>query len=151
MQQNILVHQPNTPAGHAAYTQQLSTYKTRHGDSFPDERRPYPLTPGTEPLHSGACYNCAQSGHMAKDREGNATCPNPGAIPEPERRWRNTAGHIYRTSRRTIIPTEIRYIDTPAQPFYDPSTDSWFTLDYGGEDYAHAYGDNQGKGQGSSE
>ncbi|KAF8198660.1 hypothetical protein K438DRAFT_1966628 [Mycena galopus ATCC 62051] len=151
MQRNLPIHQPNTAPGLTAYTQQITTYNARHGEgALPNECRPYPLTPGTESLDSGACYTCAQRGHIAKDRDGNVTCPNPTAIPELERRWRNIAGFIYRMNRPAAAPAEIRYVGA-TQPFYDPNTDSYFTLEYESNGYAHSYGDEQGKGQGSSE
>ncbi|KAJ7934748.1 hypothetical protein B0H13DRAFT_1855039 [Mycena leptocephala] len=112
LQQNLPPHHPNTPAGHAAYTQ--------------------------------------QGGHLAKDRDGNPTCPNPSAIPEPERRWRNIAGFIYRTNRQTAAPVDFRYVN-PVQPFYDPNTQTYFTLEYVDDGYTYGYDDEQGKGQGLSE
>jgi hypothetical protein len=87
---------------------------------------------------------------LAKDREGNPTCPNPSAIPDPERRWRNIAGFIYRMNRQAAPPTEMRYVSA-VQPFYDPNTNTYFTLDYEDSSHAYAYEDEQGKGQGSSE
>jgi hypothetical protein len=131
--------------------QQIVTYKSVHGEStLPNEHRPYPLTPGTAPLDSGACYNCAQSGHLAKDRKGNPTCPNPSSIPDPERHWRNIAGFIYRMNRQASPPTEMRYVNT-VQPYYDPNTNSYFTLAYANGGHRYAYEEEQGKGQGSSE
>jgi hypothetical protein len=151
LQRNLPVHHPNTPAGRDGYVQQIATYKSVHGEStLPNKRHPYPLTPGTAPLDSGACYNCAQSGHLAKDREGNLTCPNPSSIPDPKRRWRNIAGFIYRMNRQASPPTEMRYVNT-VQPYYDPNTNSYFMLDYDNSGHTYAYEEEQGKGQGSSE
>ncbi|KAJ6603400.1 hypothetical protein DFH09DRAFT_1354627 [Mycena vulgaris] len=153
LEEKILPHHPNTTEGRAAYAQQIAAYQAEHRDLLPTERRPYPLTPGTEPLDSGACFNCGQFGHMAKDRDQNPTCPNPNAIPVPERRWRNIANFIYRMTRRSnpSPPVDIRYVSAPAQPFYDPNTGSYFTLDYGDDAYAYEYAGEQGKGPGSSE
>ncbi|KAK6984430.1 hypothetical protein R3P38DRAFT_2576036 [Favolaschia claudopus] len=138
-------HHPNTGAGQTAYAKQVVEYKSRFGDlAQPNEFRPYPLTPGTQPLDAGACYDCGQHGHVAKDRQGNPTCPTPQALPEPERRWRSIAGYIYRLGRPNNPPVEIRYVATSSSPlpFYDRDTDSYFIYEYD---------DEQGKGQGSSE
>ncbi|KAJ7868208.1 hypothetical protein B0H14DRAFT_3441353 [Mycena olivaceomarginata] len=59
---------------------------------------------------------------------------------------KNIAGFIYRMNRPIATPIEMRFVNA-VQPFYDPNTDSYFTLDYG-DGYSYAYDDEQGKGQG---
>ncbi|KAK7033710.1 hypothetical protein R3P38DRAFT_2519578 [Favolaschia claudopus] len=142
MERNLPPHHPNTGAGQAAYAQQVVEYKSKYGDNpSPNEFRPYPLTPGTQPLDAGACYDCGHRGHVAKDRQGNPTCPTPQALPELERRWRSIAGYIYRLGRPNNPPVDVRYVAT-SSGFYDRDTDSYFVYEYD---------DEQGKGQGSSE
>jgi hypothetical protein len=43
----------------------------------------------------------------------------------------------------------MRYVNA-VQPYYDPNTNSYFTLDYDNGGHTYAYEEEQGKGQGSS-
>ncbi|KAJ7239065.1 hypothetical protein C8J57DRAFT_1372985 [Mycena rebaudengoi] len=55
-----LVQHADTPAGHAAYQQQVQAWKTANPTKFNggDEFAPYPLTPGTDAVGTGECFDC---------------------------------------------------------------------------------------------
>ncbi|KAG6912355.1 hypothetical protein DXG01_015216, partial [Tephrocybe rancida] len=78
---------PDTPAGRALYDTQVVDWNKRNGTKGPNETRPYPLRPGSQPVATGDCWACGLSGHK------NGTCSNSKA-PEHETRWRYIASTI---------------------------------------------------------
>jgi len=95
LQPNSLPHQPNTDEGRARYQAQVEEWHRKHGaypQTRPDEYKPYPLTPGTQPVSSGACFNCG--GKHGERKHFQRDCPvkdQPGSLPMPERAFRAIA------------------------------------------------------------
>lgn len=92
LQRHSLPHEPDTPDGQARYTEQVRVWHQKHGPYplvKPDEQRPYPLTPGTLPVSSGACFNCG--GKHGDKKHYQRDCPvrdQEGSLPLPERAFR---------------------------------------------------------------
>ncbi|KAJ7114885.1 hypothetical protein C8R44DRAFT_880945 [Mycena epipterygia] len=85
----VTIH-PRTPAGQAAYAQQITAYTQAHGAGKPSEDRPYPLTPGTAAVGSGECHQCGQIGHFFD----KCTVAAERRVPETELRWRQIVQSI---------------------------------------------------------
>ncbi|TEB21504.1 hypothetical protein FA13DRAFT_1799723, partial [Coprinellus micaceus] len=79
VKRNTISIQPDTPAGRDQYNIQANQYLAEHGTKKPNEYRPYPPTPGSQPLASG--------------------CQRPPA-PRREFTWRQVAGGIENRVRR---------------------------------------------------
>src|SRR5882762_5626571 len=61
LQCTSLPHQPDIDEGRARYQAQVEDWHQKHGtypQAKPNEYRPHPLTPGTQPISLGACFNC---------------------------------------------------------------------------------------------
>ncbi|KAJ6600454.1 hypothetical protein DFH09DRAFT_1302927 [Mycena vulgaris] len=79
-----------TPAGQAAYAQQIIAYTQAHSTGKPFEDRPYPLTPGTVAVGSGECHQCGQIGHFFD----KCTVTAERRVLEMELRWRQIVQSI---------------------------------------------------------
>lgn len=83
----------DTDDGHAQHRAQCAAWHAANPTIKPDERHPYPLTPGTAPVGSFECWGCGQKGH--RQDAGQGICPGD-RLPEPERDWRRIASYITR-------------------------------------------------------
>jgi hypothetical protein len=95
LQRNLLTHHPDSEAGWTAYRTQIEAWHRKHGQYpqvSPNELKPYPLTPGTQPVSSGACFNCGGKHGDAKHMQFD--CPVkrlPGSVLAAERAFRSVA------------------------------------------------------------
>lgn len=103
LQRNTMPHYPNTAVGRATYQDQVTEYQTHHGNSKPDEHRPYPLTPGTLPVNTGACFAC---GTDNPTKHQSFACPNP-ALPDLEHRFRTIAAVCHGIIRGPAVPAGV--------------------------------------------
>jgi len=78
---------PNTAAGRVLYMAQIVAYLAMSNGRGPNEFRPHPLSPGTNPVTSGECWTCGFTGHM------RAACVGT-PIPQLEQKWRSLAASI---------------------------------------------------------
>lgn len=114
LQRNSLPQQPDTEAGHVRYRQQIDEWQRKHGtypNVSPDEFKPYPLTPGTKAVSTGACFNCG--GKFGDHIRPN--CPvnrMAGSVPAPERTFRVVAAVCHGLIRGPVAPTS----QTPPTP-----------------------------------
>ncbi|KAJ7930205.1 hypothetical protein B0H13DRAFT_2309904 [Mycena leptocephala] len=100
---------PRTPAGLAAYNQQIAAYTQKHGARRPSEERPYPLSPGSVAVGSGECHKCGLVGHYSADSECTTTLNL--LIPEIEMRWRQIVQFIRtRVARTTPTATAVNIV-----------------------------------------
>jgi hypothetical protein len=77
-----------------------------HPAASPDEIKPYPLTPGTQSISSGACFNCGGKHGDTKDMQFD--CPIkrlPGLVPAAERVFRSVTAFCYRLICAPTAPT----------------------------------------------
>ena len=95
-----LPQHPDTTEGHTQHRAQCAAWHTANPTSKPDERHPYPLTPGTSPVGSFECWSCGQRGH--RQGAGQGICPGD-QLPEPERDWRRIASFITREFNKTRL------------------------------------------------
>ncbi|KIM72081.1 hypothetical protein PILCRDRAFT_16460 [Piloderma croceum F 1598] len=103
-----MLHHPNTPQGLAAYALQVTAWKTTNPMKYSggDEFAPYPLTPGTEAVGKGECFEC---GHR-HSRTGQHT--GPLVDPGETHYWR-VANRILRDSRaeaNEVLPVDVRFV-----------------------------------------
>jgi hypothetical protein len=129
LQRNALPHHPDTETGRAAYQQQVIGYTRKYGTSKPDEFRPYPLLPGTEPLSSGACFGC---GTNVPTKHFAANCPLkklPGELPFLERTMRAIGAVCYGLIRGPLAPTLTPSAVAPVRGVDVSSVDSATLLD----------------------
>ncbi|KAJ7340026.1 hypothetical protein DFH08DRAFT_938796 [Mycena albidolilacea] len=107
--------QPRTPAGQAAYVQQMAAYMQAHGMSKPSEDRSYPLTPGTVAVGLGECHQCGQLGHFFD----KCTAAVERRVPEAGTRWRQIVQSIIsRIVRAAREATAINvHQENPKVPF----------------------------------
>ena len=116
LQHHSIPHHPDTVQGHAAYQRQIQAYHAANGNTKADEFHPYPLTPGTEALSSGACFNC---GRNSPAKHPSFQCPHDRdasrSLPPLERAWRAVAAIIHGIIRPRVPaaqqPTPIRAVD----------------------------------------
>ncbi|KAJ7710328.1 hypothetical protein B0H17DRAFT_1190099 [Mycena rosella] len=94
----VTIH-PHTPAGQAAYTQQMTAYTQAHGAGKPSEDRPYPLSPGTVAVGSGKCHQCGQISHFFDK------CTVATERREAELRWRQVVQSTTSRSSRNSSPS----------------------------------------------
>jgi hypothetical protein len=112
---NLLTHHPDTETGHTAYRTQVEAWHRKNGQYphvTPDEYKPYPLTPGTQPVSSGACFNCG--GRHGDVKHMAFECPVkklPGSVPAAERAFRSIAAVCYGLIRGPTAPTAVRTLD----------------------------------------
>ena len=112
---NLLPQHPDTETGWTAYRAQIDTWHHKHGhypQVSPDELKLYPLTPGTQPVSTGACFNCGGKHGEAKHMQFE--CPVkrlPGSVPAPERAFRSVAAVCYGIIRGPPAPTPVRTIN----------------------------------------
>ena len=127
-----MIHHGDTPAGQAAYKEQVAAWKRANPQKQRggDEYAPYPLTPGTLAVGTGECHTCGLR-HPAG---------TPHLRPEVdpfETTYRRIAGHIIRTSRNTPAnptpPVNVQYLAA--------STPEYLA-------YLTAYNEEQGNGDG---
>ena len=101
-----MLHHPNTAQGQAAYSLQVTAWKAANPTKYSggDEFAPYPLTPGTEAVGKGECFEC---GHR-HNRPG----PHTGPIVDPgETYYRRVANRILRESRESAEgPLDVRFV-----------------------------------------
>jgi hypothetical protein len=135
-----LQHHPNTETGHNAYKAQVEAWHRANPGGQPDEHQPFPLTPGTAPLASRECWECAQQGHRA----GDPICPRT-EIPDLERTWRRLASFISREAgkERNIAPA----VNLVGREYQDYGYHN-YERPYGGYPYTNELGDVQGNGRG---
>ena len=97
--------QPNNAEGLAAYTVQIETWQTTHGQGGkgPTETRPYPLTPGTVPVASGECWKCGHRVHHP------AACPAP-PVPAFESKWRSIAQTIRKKAEAAAVAVNVNLV-----------------------------------------
>jgi hypothetical protein len=111
---NLLPQHPDTETGWTAYRVQVDEWHRKHGHYphvSPDEFKPYPLTPGTQPANTGACFNCGGKHGDAKHMQFD--CPVkrlPGSVPAPERAFRSVAAVCYGIIRGPPAPTPVSNI-----------------------------------------
>jgi len=85
---NLLPQHPDTETGWTAYRAQVDEWHHKHGHyphASPDELKPYPLTPGTQHVNTGACFNCG--GKQGDTKHMQFDCPvkrQAGSVPAPE-------------------------------------------------------------------
>ena len=85
LQRNLLTHHPDSETGWVAYRAQVDAWHRKHSQylqASPDEFKPYPLTPGTQPISSGACFNCRGKHGVAKHMQFD--CPVKRSFIKPE-------------------------------------------------------------------
>jgi hypothetical protein len=104
-----MLHHPDTPQGHADYALQITAWKTANPTKYSggDEFAPYPLTPGTEAVGKGECFEC---GHCH-----GRTSPHTRPILDPgETYYRRVANCIIRKSRAEAnkVPVSVRFVAT---------------------------------------
>lgn len=121
-----LPHHPNTAAGCVAHQAQQQLWIRQHPERKVTAQTPYPLTPGTDPINSGECYQCGRRGHRVIE----CSTPEPQWIHEYEHRWRSISSFMLRNHN----PTPIRRIAIDSYGTYDQDPTSSF--------------DNQGNGEG---
>ena len=115
LRRNLLPHHPDTETGWIAYRAQVDEWHRKHGHyphASPDEFKPYPLTPGTQPTSTGTCFNCGGKHGEAKHMQFD--CPVkrlPGSVPAPERAFRSVAAVCYGIIRGPPAPTPVRTIN----------------------------------------
>ena len=127
-----MVHHNDTPAGQAAYREQVAEWKRANPQKQRggDEYTPYPLTPGTLPVGTGECHTCGLRHPVGT--------PHLRAEVDPfETTYRRIAGHIIRTSRNTPAstnpPVNVQYIAATTPEYLN---------------YLSTYNDEQGNGDG---
>ena len=116
LHRHAIPHHPDTEQGHAAYQRQIIAYHAANGNVKADEFRPYPLTPSTEALSSGVCFNC---GRNILAKHPSFLCPHDkdssSSLPPLERAWRAVAaiihGIIKPRTPTTQQPTPMRSVD----------------------------------------
>ena len=112
---NLLTQHPDTKIGWTAYRAQVDEWHRKHGHyphASPDEFKPYPLTPGTQPVSTGACFNCG--GRHGEAKHMQFDCPVkrlPGSVPAPERAFRSVAAVCYGIICGPPAPTPVRNIN----------------------------------------
>ena len=147
MIQFTLPHHPSTEAGGAAYHLQVTEWHRANPHIKPDERHPYPLTPGSVPVSSRECWGCGLLGHMS----GAPVCAGQ-TLPEPERDWRRIAGFItreYNKDRLTTTPVNYvgnHYSQHTPYPHYNQYRQAYG----GGGAYLEEIDEGQGNGGGPS-
>jgi hypothetical protein len=102
-----MLHHPNTPQGRTDYALQITAWKTANPTKYSggDEFAPYPLTPGTEAVGKGECFECGY--HHGR------TSPHSGPILDPgESYYRRVANRIIRESRAEAneVPVGVRFV-----------------------------------------
>lgn len=127
MRDNAIVQHPDTADGRRAYQQQKDEWDRKHAGQRPDERRPYPLTPGTEAAGTGECWRCGRRGHQRAD------CPPATtAVPTLEQDWRRIASSIKRPRAPNANPAAaVRPVYLAMDPYspYAPSHEQVFWVD----------------------
>jgi hypothetical protein len=112
---NLLPQHPDTETGCTAYCTQVDEWHHKHGfylQASPDEFKPYPLTPGTQPLSTGACFNCG--GRYGDAKHMQFDCPVkrlPGSVPAPKRAFHSVAAVCYGLIRGPPAPAPVRTIN----------------------------------------
>ena len=118
LQRNSLQHHPDTEEGRARYQTQVEEWHRRHGaypQTKPDEYKPYPLTPGTQPVSSDACFNCG--GKHGDRKHFQRDCPvkdQPGSVPMPEHAFRAIAAichGLIQGPQQPAPPAAVRFVD----------------------------------------
>ncbi|OCH93945.1 hypothetical protein OBBRIDRAFT_832251 [Obba rivulosa] len=100
MKANLPIHHEDTEAGRRTYQAQLAKWLKDHREVEPNEYRPFPLKPGTQPLGSRECYRCGQDGHT-----GQACIASDAShIPDREGTWRARARAIMRNATTAPQP-----------------------------------------------
>lgn len=135
---------PDTNDGRAAHRAQCAKWHTENPTSKPDERRQYPLTPGTAPAGSFECWGCGQKGH--RSGAGQGICPGD-ILPQPERDWRRIASFIAREFNRDRhgMPTTVNFVSQSNLTYPE-----YHQILFGASSYPGEVDDTPGNGQGSS-
>jgi hypothetical protein len=142
---NALSQHPNTPAGLALYTAQITAWnKAFPGRLKANEFCPYLLTPGTVALCSNKCFCCGQVRHRASE------CPTPNSLPQHERGWRAVAAIIFSVIR-SREPAAVHYVDYASTAQYAPRH-PWYPQEnpYTQPEQPYHKYQAQGNGEGSS-
>ncbi|KAJ7060417.1 hypothetical protein C8F01DRAFT_1084159 [Mycena amicta] len=115
-----VVHHADTAEGRAAYALQVRAWKTANPTKLSggDEYAPYPLTPGTDPVGSGECFDCGS-------RHGRNT-PHPrGQVDAFETFYRRVANRIIRDDRNATnaadaagVPANVHLVHVAATDEY---------------------------------
>ena len=135
-----LPHHPDTPAGHALYTAQISLWISLHTGKGPNEFRPYPLTPGTEAVATNECWTCGHRSHRG------LPCAHP-IVPDSEQHWRRIAGGIRnRIRNEAYTPPSVNAVNVQNELMSREE----FEADMEQRRKEYNYYESQGKGMGSS-
>jgi len=147
MIQFALPQHPSTEAGGAAYHLQTVEWHRANPHIKPDERHPYPLTPGSVPVGSRECWGCGLPGHMS----GAPVCAGL-TLPEPERDWRRIAGFITREyNEECLTTTLVNYVGNHySQHIPYPNFHQYQQSYKGGGAYLEEIDEGQGNGGGLS-
>lgn len=115
-----MVHHADVPAGHGAYRLQVQAWKTANPTKYlgGDEFAPYPLTPGTDAVGTGECFDCGV--RHARDS------PHPRAIVDVhETYYRRVANRIIRDDRQATnvanaagVPANVHLVHVEATAEY---------------------------------
>jgi hypothetical protein len=102
-----MLHHPDTPQGHADYALQIAAWKIVNPTKYSggDEFAPYPLTPGTEAVGKGECFECG--------RRHGLTSSHTGPIVDfSETHYRCVANRIIRESCADAneVPVGVRFV-----------------------------------------
>ncbi|KAJ7619673.1 hypothetical protein FB45DRAFT_840119, partial [Roridomyces roridus] len=115
-----MIHHANTATGNAAYQLQVQAWVAANPAKYQggDEYAPYPLTPGTEAVGSGECFDCGTR-HLRDT-------PHTRAIVDPkETFYRRVANRIIRDDRAATgmanaagLPANIHLVHVEATDDY---------------------------------
>lgn len=115
-----MVQQINNPAGIIAYQQQVQAWKVANPTKFNggDEFAPYPLTPGTDAVGTGECFDCGVRHPIGSDHPRAAVDPG-------ETYYRRVANRIIREDRQATnvanaagVPTNVNLVQVEATADY---------------------------------
>ncbi|KAJ7442777.1 hypothetical protein FB451DRAFT_1296880 [Mycena latifolia] len=115
-----MVQHVDTAAGRAAYQQQVQAWKVANPTKYRggDEYAPYPLTPGTDAVGTGECFDCG-----VRHAIGSA---HPRTIVDPcETYYRRVANRIIREDRQATnvantagAPANVNFVQVEATADY---------------------------------